>query len=261
MNDVISRAAGFGDCVARFLGLSFRVLVGGHARMKCSVRVTGNVKCTPEDAQQKSLTMFWANGQPYRDTNWWCILYTIYTTFFQKMHNRNPWQCSAQTATVSWYKLVVYTIYSVYYFLPKDAQQKSLTMFCTNGNRIVIQIGGAYYIQYILPSARGRAYFCRSISIEMGGVSRDFSKASGSGTDLALLTLAWPTECSQRAPFQGAARLKYNRRPCHPPTPPQLVESEPEKRPHRHYHCLQPPRHSAEPETENPRNAIFKSPK
>ena len=35
-------------------------------------------------------------------------------------------------------------------------------------------------------SAKRRAYFCKSIAIEMGGVSRYFSKASGSGVDLTL---------------------------------------------------------------------------
>ena len=32
-------------------------------------------------------------------------------------------------------------------------------------------------------SAKRRVYFCKSITIEMGGVSRYFSKASGSGVD------------------------------------------------------------------------------
>ena len=40
---------------------------------------------------------------------------------------------------------------------------------------------------YILLSARRRAYFSKSIAIEMGGVARYFSKVSGSGVDLALL--------------------------------------------------------------------------
>ena len=40
---------------------------------------------------------------------------------------------------------------------------------------------------YILLSAKRRAYFCKSIAIEMGGVSRYFSKVSGSGVDLTLL--------------------------------------------------------------------------
>ena len=53
----------------------------------------------------------------------------------------------------------------------------------TNGRRIVLQIGGVC----ILLSAKGRAYFCKSIAIEMGRVSRYFSKVSGSGVDLTLL--------------------------------------------------------------------------
>ena len=39
---------------------------------------------------------------------------------------------------------------------------------------------------YILLSAKGRAYFCKSIAIEIGGVSRYFSKVSGSGVDSIL---------------------------------------------------------------------------
>ena len=40
---------------------------------------------------------------------------------------------------------------------------------------------------YILLSAKRRAYFCKSIAIEMGGLSRYFSKVSGSGVDVTLL--------------------------------------------------------------------------
>ena len=40
---------------------------------------------------------------------------------------------------------------------------------------------------YILLSAKRRAYFCKSIAIEMGSVSRYFSKVSGSGVDSTLL--------------------------------------------------------------------------
>ena len=39
---------------------------------------------------------------------------------------------------------------------------------------------------YILLSAKRRAYFCKSIETEMGGVSRCFSKISGSRVDLTL---------------------------------------------------------------------------
>ena len=56
----------------------------------------------------------------------------------------------------------------------------------TNGRRIVIHIGGVYSI--ILLSAKRRAYFCKSIAIEMGGVSRYFSKVSGSGVVVTFLT-------------------------------------------------------------------------
>ena len=52
----------------------------------------------------------------------------------------------------------------------------------TNGRRIVIQIGGVY-----TTLCQKRAYFCQSMAIEMGGVSRYFSKVSGSGVDLVLL--------------------------------------------------------------------------
>ena len=38
-------------------------------------------------------------------------------------------------------------------------------------------------VVYVLLSASGRAYFCKSIAVEMGGVSRYFSKISGSGVD------------------------------------------------------------------------------
>ena len=55
----------------------------------------------------------------------------------------------------------------------------------TNGRRIVIQL-----VVYILLSAKKRAYFCKSMAIEMGGVSRYFSKVSGSGVDVILLNSA-----------------------------------------------------------------------
>ena len=40
---------------------------------------------------------------------------------------------------------------------------------------------------YILLSAKKRACLCKSIAIEMGGVSRYFSKVSGSGVDVTFL--------------------------------------------------------------------------
>ena len=46
----------------------------------------------------------------------------------------------------------------------------------TNGRRIVVQIGGVYNI---LLSANRRAYFRKSIAIEIGGVSRYFQKYRG----------------------------------------------------------------------------------
>ena len=48
----------------------------------------------------------------------------------------------------------------------------------------MIRIGGVYCI---LLSAKRRAYFCKRVAIQMGGVSRYFSKVSGSGVDLPLL--------------------------------------------------------------------------
>ena len=42
---------------------------------------------------------------------------------------------------------------------------------------------------YIVLSANGRAYL-KSIATEMGGVSRYFSKVSGSGVDSTLLNVA-----------------------------------------------------------------------
>ena len=51
-----------------------------------------------------------------------------------------------------------------------------------NVSRIVMHIRGVK-----LHSARRRAYFCKSIAIEMGGAWRCFSKALGSGVDLTLL--------------------------------------------------------------------------
>ena len=42
---------------------------------------------------------------------------------------------------------------------------------------------------YILLSAKRRAYFCKSIAIEMGGVLRYFSEVSGSGVDVTILSV------------------------------------------------------------------------
>ena len=48
---------------------------------------------------------------------------------------------------------------------------------------------------YILLADKTRAYLCRSIATEIGGVSRYFSRVSGSGVDLTLLS--YPTACVQ----------------------------------------------------------------
>ena len=47
-------------------------------------------------------------------------------------------------------------------------------------------------VAYMLLSAKRKAYFCKSIAIEMGGASRYSSKASGSGVDFILLSLILP---------------------------------------------------------------------
>ena len=54
----------------------------------------------------------------------------------------------------------------------------------TNGRRIVIQIGGVH-----TTFCQVEGILCNSIAIEMGGVSRYFSKVSGSGVDSTLLIL------------------------------------------------------------------------
>ena len=52
----------------------------------------------------------------------------------------------------------------------------------TNGSRIVIQIGGVY-----TTFCQEEGILLQKYAIEMGGVSRYFSKVSGSGVDLTLL--------------------------------------------------------------------------
>ena len=57
----------------------------------------------------------------------------------------------------------------------------------TSAKSIAIQMGGVSWyklVVYILLSARRRAYFCKRIAIEMGGVPRYFSQVSGSGVDV-----------------------------------------------------------------------------
>ena len=53
----------------------------------------------------------------------------------------------------------------------------------TNGSRIVIQIGDVY-----TTLCQEGGILLQKYAIEMGGVSRYFSKVSGSGVDLTLLT-------------------------------------------------------------------------
>ena len=75
--------------------------------------------------------------------------------------------------------------------LPLGVFERPLTLILlqkhrdTHGSRIVIQIGGVY----ILLSANKKAYFCKSLAIEMGGVSRYF--------------------CSQRCRDQGSIWLSW----------------------------------------------------
>ena len=52
----------------------------------------------------------------------------------------------------------------------------------TNGSRIVIQVGGVY-----TTFCQEGGILLQKHVIEMGGVSRYFSKVSGSGVDLTLL--------------------------------------------------------------------------
>ena len=52
----------------------------------------------------------------------------------------------------------------------------------TNARRIVIQIGGVY-----TTFCQEEGILCKSIAIEMGGVSRYFANVSGSGVDVTLL--------------------------------------------------------------------------
>ena len=56
----------------------------------------------------------------------------------------------------------------------------------TPAKEFAIQIGAALVV-YFLVSAKMRAYIGKGIVIEMGGVSRYFSKVSESGVDATLL--------------------------------------------------------------------------
>ena len=78
-----------------------------------------------------------------------------------------------------------------------DTVEALLTWECPNDpwpwyfcKSIAIQMGGVSWytlVVYIVLSAKRRAYLCKNIAIEMGGVSRYFSKVSGSGVDEILL--------------------------------------------------------------------------
>ena len=63
---------------------------------------------------------------------------------------------------------------------------------------------------YTLLSAQKRAYFCKSIAIEMGGVSRYFSNVLGSGVDLTLLG----AEQVQISSIEGLLKLTPFYRDC-----------------------------------------------
>ena len=66
--------------------------------------------------------------------------------------------------------------------------QRPLTLMLLQS--IAMQMGGVSWyklVLYILLSAKRRAYFCKTIAIEMGGVSPYFSEVLGSGVDLTLL--------------------------------------------------------------------------
>ena len=57
----------------------------------------------------------------------------------------------------------------------------------------------------MLLSAKRRAYFRRSIAIEMGGVSRYFSKVSGSGVDLTPLSNGFRSRRANRSEIHRIA--------------------------------------------------------
>ena len=59
-------------------------------------------------------------------------------------------------------------------------------------------------VVYILISAKRRAYFRKSIAIEMGGVSRYFSRVSGSGVDVILLRFSVAKHVLLCSPYSAA---------------------------------------------------------
>ena len=68
----------------------------------------------------------------------------------------------------------------------------------------MIQIGGVQ-----LPSAKRRAYFCKSIAIKMGGVSRYLSKVSGSGVNLMLLNVVLSFRRRKRVFWKRGVKRVY----------------------------------------------------
>ena len=70
--------------------------------------------------------------------------------------------------------------------------QRPLTLILLQKYRDTMGAVSCYkLVVYVLLSATRRAYFCKGIAIEMGGVSRYFSKVSESGVDLILLSLVY----------------------------------------------------------------------
>ena len=138
------------------------------------------------------------------------IKYRYFARYLACLHrqarNKHKANTRTRTTTCNWQGQTYMTIHRKGFlegsFLAVSQQPLTLTLMekyrDTNGSHIVIQIGGVY-----TTSAKKRAYFCRSIAIQMGGVSRYFSKVSGSGVDLTLLSFCgnvrlcwlWRSEC------------------------------------------------------------------
>ena len=81
---------------------------------------------------------------------------------------------------------------------------RGLGVVPTTPDSSAIQMGGVSrynLVVYILLSANGRAYFCKHIVIEMGCVSRYFTKVSGSGVDSTLLKISDVVPANQRSGF------------------------------------------------------------
>ena len=68
----------------------------------------------------------------------------------------------------------------------------------------------------MLLSAKRRAYFCKSIAIEMGGVSRYFSKVSGSGVGWTLLKISGKAARHQAKVCSSKRRPKSEPRSVRP---------------------------------------------